>query len=109
MELKEVLNEYTKTVQTYKETPFDDKIQTAELMKDMAIILSALTSYKVKNKIDWDGKCFNLVKEGMTGTAAEKIANQEFPDLDMLRQLLKAGNNILDTMRSHVSLLKSEQ
>jgi len=109
MKLNEVLEEYSKTVQAYKETPFEDKNQTAELMKDMSIILSALTSYKVKSKKDWDGKCFNLVKEGMTGTAAEKIANQEFPDLDMLRQLLKAGNNILDTMRSHVSLLKSEK
>jgi len=109
MDLKEVLTEYLKNVESYKATPFENKIQTAELMKDMAIILSDLTNYKVKTKKLWDGKCFNLVKEGMTGTAAEKIANQEYPDLDMLRQILRAGNNILDTMRSHVSLLKSEK
>ena len=108
MKLGDVLKEYLSTVQTWKETPFNDLNQTAELMKDMAIILSELTVHKVKFKKVWNGKVFSL-RDEMSNAAAERTADTEFPELDQIRQVIRAGGNVLDAMRSTVSLLKSEK
>ena len=108
MKLSEVLKEYLSTVDTWRETPFDDMIQTAELMKDMAIILSQLTVHKVKFKKQWNALVFSL-RDETSIAAAEKQAHEKYPELDQIRQVIRAGNGILDTMRSQVSLLKSEK
>lgn len=107
MKLEETLAEYSKTVQSWKETPFDDLMQNAELMKDMAIILSDLTSHRVKFRKLWIKKVFEL-KDEMSVSASEKEADNEYPELYLLRQIINAGSNILDSMRSQCSLLKKE-
>ena len=107
MTLQEALEECTNTVHTWKETPFDDINQTAELMKDMAVIIYELTRHKVKFKEQWNAKCFEL-REDLSNAAAEKVANKEYPELDKIRQVIRAANNVLDSLRSQVSLLKNE-
>lgn len=108
MKLEDTLKETTQIIQTWKETPFDDLNQSAELMKDMAIVLYELTRHKVKFKKDWNAKCFSL-RDDMSVAAAEREANISVPELDTIRQVIRAGNNILDSIRSQVSLLKTER
>jgi hypothetical protein len=108
MNLDEVLKECTNTIHAWKETPFDNLDQNAELMKDLAIIIYELTRHKVKFKEQWNAKCFEL-RDEMSNAAAEKIASKDYPELDMIRQVIRAGNNVLDCIRSQVSLLKQER
>lgn len=105
MDLKEALEECTNTIQAYRETQFEDISQTTGLMKDMAIILYELARHKTKYKQLWNGECFSL--RGETSNAmAEKGAHAKYPELDMLRQVIRAGGNVLDAMRSQISFLK---
>lgn len=107
MTLQETLEELTKSIHEYRETPFDQVHQIAEIMKDVAILLYDLTRHKVKYKGDWNKVCFE--NRELSVAAAEREANNKVPELDMIRQVMRAGNNTLDTIRSHVSLLKKEQ
>lgn len=110
MELQEVLDECTKTVHAWQETQFEDIAQTSGLMKDMAIILYELARHKGLYKMQWNARCYKLTKEeGKTGTAAEKIANEEIPQLDTLILIMKVGKDALDVMRSQISYLKTDQ
>lgn len=106
--LENVLSEYNNTITCWRETPFDDLFKSAELMKDLAIILNNLSLHKIEYQIHWNKKCFEL-RDKMSVAASEKTANNELPELGKLRQVLKAGNNVLDSIRSQVSLLKQEQ
>lgn len=110
--LTEALEEYNNTVQAWKETPFDDISQTSELMKDLVIIKDFLVKEKIGYKKSWSSKWFKYhsSKEkggyGMSSTAAEKLASHNVPELDQLRQIIRSGNDMIDIMRSQVSLLK---
>lgn len=107
MDLQETLEELTKSIHSYRETPFDELHQIAEIMKDIAILLYDLTRHKVKYKKNWNQVCFE--NRDMSVAAAEREANIKVPELDLIRQVMRAGNNALDTIRSHVSLLKAEK
>ena len=51
------------------------------------------------------------IKDAMEAArkAAEREANIDVPELDTIRQVIRAGNNVLDSIRSQVSLLKTEK
>lgn len=110
MKLDEVLTECTNTVDAWRQTEFDNIDQTSSLMKDMALVLYELARHKDKYKKLWNAKCYFLInEEGRTGTAAEKVANEEVPELDTLRLIMKVGKDCLDVMRSQISYLKTDQ
>lgn len=112
MNLIEVLEEYNKVVQTWKETPFDDLHQTSELMKDMSIIKDSLVKHKIDYKKQWSAKWFYYFKSkekgglGMSNAAAEKLATHNVPEVDQIRYIINSGSDMLGVMRSQVSVLK---
>jgi len=106
MTLQEALERYSSIVDTYDSLQFDDKVATAELMKDMAVTLSYLTMNRIQYQKKWNGVVFSF--QG-TNAAGERKADQEVPELYQLRRIHDAGKSILDTMRSQISLLKQEQ
>lgn len=106
MNLSDALNRYNTIVDTYDSLSFDDKIATAELMKDMAVTLSYLTMNRIDMQRNWNREVFLF--QG-TNAAAERFADEKVPELYKLRRIHEAGKAILDTMRSQISLLKQEQ
>lgn len=105
MELKEALERYNTIVDTYDSIPFDDRMATAELMKDLAVCLSYLTMQRIVYQKEWNKIVFEF--EG-TNAAGERKADESKPELYQLRRIHEAGKAILDTMRSQISLLKQE-
>ena len=106
MTLKEALNKYNYIIDTYDGLSFSDKMETAELMKDMAVCLSYLTMHRIDAQKEWNSIVFN--HQG-TNASGERHADENVPQLYELRRIHEAGKAILDTMRSQISLLKSEQ
>lgn len=106
--MTDALQEYRNIVTSWKETPFDELNQSAELMKDMAIVLSDLTMHKIEFKKQWNAHIFKR-PPGESIASAERAADNAVPELAELREIIRAGNNILDAIRSQVSLLKSEK
>jgi len=109
--MTDALTKYQECVQTWKETPFDKLNQTAELMKDFAIVLSDLTMHKIDFKKRWNAHVYRITsaQEKKNISAAERDADFSIPELQELREVIRAGTNILDAIRSQVSLLKQEQ
>jgi hypothetical protein len=107
MNLQYWLDRYNETVLDYDNLPFDQKMKSAELMKDMAVILSYLTMERIEVQKKWIAFIFNQ-KNTMSNAAAEKLADSKYPELYQLRRIHEAGKAILDTMRSQISLLKQE-
>lgn len=105
MNLTEALKRYSEIVDTYDSISFDDKHAAGGLMKDLSVTLSYLTMERVSYQKKWNAVVFN--HEG-SNAAGEKKADKEVPELYQLRRIHEAGKAILDTMRSHVSLLKQE-
>ena len=105
MNLIEALKEYDNIVKDYKDISFDDVRGTSGLMKQMAVCLSYLTIERVAYQKLWNGVAFKHVG---TNAAGEKLATEAYPQLYQLRRIHEAGKNILDTMRSQISLLKQE-
>jgi hypothetical protein len=105
MTLKDALKRYDTIVDTYDSIPFDDKMATAELMKDMAVCLSYLTMHRIAYQKEWNKIVFEF--KG-TNAAGERKADEAKPELYKLRRIHEAGKIIQDTMRSQISLLKQE-
>ena len=105
MNLKEALNKYNSIIDTYDGLEFDDKMVTAGLMKDMAVCLSYLTMHRIEAQKEWNSIVFNHVG---TNASGERQADERVPQLYQLRRIHEAGKAILDTMRSQISLLKTE-
>jgi hypothetical protein len=106
-DLKDWLNKLDKTIESYYLASFDDKIFHTEKMKDLSVILFYLTKERIDYKKKWDAAYFEA-KKNNSSTASERIADLDVPEMYMLRRLHEVGKSILDTMRSHVSLLKQE-
>ena len=105
MNLKEALSEYYKTVDNYNQCDFTDGMNIVSLMKDLSVILSFLAHQKSIYHDKWVG----VTLEESSVAAGERKANKEVPELYHLRVILNTGYRILDTMRSNISYLKSEQ
>lgn len=105
MQLKEALKEYYTTVENYNKCSFTDGLTIISLMKDLSVILSFLAHQKSLFHDKWIG----VTLEENSVAAGERKANKEVPELYHLRVILNTGYKILDTMRSNISYLKSEQ
>lgn len=106
MNLSEALDRYNSIVDTYDSLQFDERMKSAELMKDLAVTLSYLTMHRIEAQKQWNGIVFN--HEG-TNASGERKADETVPQLYKLRRIHEAGKAILDSMRSQISLLKQEQ
>lgn len=106
MDLVTALEKYDQIVANYESISFDDVNGTTVLMKDMSICLSYLTMERVGFQKMWNAAVFTF--KG-TNAAGEKYANEQYPQLYRLRRIHEAGKTIIDTMRSHVNLLKQEK
>lgn len=105
MDLKEGLKNYTKIVESYGNTDFTDGMTILSLMKDLSVILSFLSHQKSIYHNKWIG----ITLEENSVAAGERKANKEVPELYHLRIIINTGYKVLDTMRSNLSYLKSEQ
>ena len=108
MDFNSALSRYRAIIDSYDALEFDDLHKTAELMKDMAVVLSYITMERNNYKKAWNSVIFESGKT-MSNAAAKANADHQVPELYESRRIHEAGKHILDTMRSQVSLLKQEQ
>lgn len=106
MNIAEALKEYDQTIADYNAIDFDDKYGTAGLLKNLSIILSYITKERIEAQKRWNAHVYNFDGSNASG---EKYANEQVPELYQLRKIYDVGKLVWETMRSHISLLKTEE
>ena len=110
--MEEILNEITNTIQDYKRMKsvlvFNDTEYLSTLMKDLSSNLFFLEAHLSDARDEYYSTIVKLLKNH-SATEAEKRAKDLHPEKRMLERFLTSGYKVLDSIRSHISLLKTEK
>lgn len=106
--LEDVLIEYNNIMQSWRETPFDQFRQNLELLKDIRIIVDALTFYYIDACKQM--RC-DIERLSKTHKITQAKAKAEYlnPNVHKLKCIIDSGNKTWETLRSQCSALKEEQ
>jgi hypothetical protein len=106
------LEECMKICANYRAAKMSDVYENPSLLLER---MKELGGYLVYLKLDkvFAHEAFNtrvneLIEEGMSKAAAETKASAEIPQLYKLRNMMEAFQRVHDTMRSHLSYIKTE-
>jgi hypothetical protein len=108
-ELESQLEKLYKYTNEYYKLSSQDGSQMLEIAKKIASILLYLAKVKSDVHYEFQLKINELTENKKSSVArAENIAHCLYPENYKLRQILKAGYEILNIIRSQVSYLKQE-
>lgn len=107
-EYKEVIGKMNSVINAYRNISEADPTSLLDFAKDLSTALYYLATVRAGIHDKWQRYSSVLIKEGSSVANAEKLAHIEFPSLYELRNVTKAAYEVLNIIRSHVSLLKQE-
>ncbi len=103
------LDEVTKIIEAYgspKKMPDGHTIN--EYLRKLTTRLYYLETLRTEAKQKHDAIIFQAVNEGESVARASNKADNEVPELYLLRRILESGYRCSDAMRSNLSYLKKE-
>jgi hypothetical protein len=79
------------------------------LLQKITSLLYYLESVRSEIHDAYEGKVFELVKDGQSVARAVNEANVTYPQMYQLRRLMDAGYRIVDAIRTNISYIKNER
>jgi hypothetical protein len=102
----EKLNHY---VNEYYKCNRQDGETLLMLLQKITALLYYLESVRSEIHDAYEGKVFELVKDGQSVARAVNEANVTYPQMYQLRRLMDAGYRVVDAIRTNISYLKHER
>jgi len=103
--MEAILNKITDLIQTYESGAW----QTPDALREMLRELTANYYYLTKHNIEAYQK-YNEVQYKHKGSvsAGKILADEQVPELRMLRKIMEATDHVMWAMRSELSIIKKE-
>ena len=101
----EQLNEY---VNRYYKCNRTDGSELLLLLQKITALLYYLETLRAETHDAYEGKVFELVREGSSVARAINEANVTYPMMYQLRRIMDAGYRVVDAIRTNISYIKSE-
>ena len=105
MKLKEWLDAYDKEVEKYSRLQWNSRPELNTLLKRLTVILSQLQDERSEAHQKYNGILFNF-QEAVNRAIIQ--ADHDVPELYMLRRIMKAGYEIVGSIRSNISSTNKE-
>jgi hypothetical protein len=103
--METILNKITDLIQTYESGAW----QTPDALREMLRELTANYYYLTKHNIEAYQKHNEIQYKHKGSVAAGKIlADEQVPELRMLRKIMEATDHVIWSMRSELSIIKKE-
>lgn len=113
--MEKLLLRISSSVQRYRdmgeELVFDDIQELSTIMKNLSSDLFFLEKHRDDASRKYNQILFANTNSphNMSVNKAEILANEQCPELYMLRRIMTSGYKCLDSVRSHISALKQEK
>ena len=101
----EKLNDY---VNRYYKADLKNGAELSLLLQKITGLLYYMETVRAEVHDAYEGKVFELVKEGNSVARAVTEANVTYPQMYQLRRVMDAGYRIVDAIRTNISYIKSE-
>lgn len=106
MSMDEHLDKVTQIIMEYESGSWLTTDRLRELLRELSSEIYFLTKYKIEAKNKW-----NSLRYIHTGSVASGliIADEEVPELKMLRDIIRAAEGVKTSIVMEISILKNEQ
>lgn len=112
-EMQGILNTITECIDAYEALPHKLTFNDCEILSDLLKTVSSNLFYLEKHRDEYKRKhtaiLHNLIKDGSPVSKAQIIADDQVPEIYMLRRFMLSGYKLQDSLRTHISLLKNEK
>ena len=106
----EHLSKINQLVDEYNDIAIPTAMSLSNILKQMTSQLFYLGKYRADYKLKYNGIIFNSTKgKSMSVAAATIKAEQEVPELYMLRYVMKGAYGVIDALRTNISTLNKER
>ena len=108
-DLEQTIQHLHACVETYRATQPSDGNTLLALAQEISSLLYFLSEEKTRYHDNWQRYVYELTTtQKMNVNRAENAAHKAYPQLYRLRYIIRAGNEIVNIIRSQVSYLKNE-
>lgn len=111
--MDKLLANITISIQTYRDLgdrlSFNDTVELSAIMKNLSSDLFFLEKHRDSASRKHNSILHSHISEGSAVSKAEIIANEQCPELYMLRRIMTSAYKTLDAIRSNISFLKQER
>jgi hypothetical protein len=104
--LEDALNKMGQAIQRYETCKLSLVADQSEILRDLSTSLYHLADFRVRFHEDW--MSFYLHSKGKSEAAKEREADMKCPELYKIRQMMSAGQKVLESVRSTLSASKNE-
>lgn len=103
--MEEILNKISDIIETYESGAWHSKENLRVLLRELTSNIYFLTKYN----IEYHEK-HNAVQYKHKGSVASGLilANEQFPELRMLRKIMESANNVARSITMELSIIKNE-
>jgi hypothetical protein len=109
IELQKTIDLLRLCIENYRDTDPNDGNTLLAIAQEVTALLYYLAEEKTRYHDNWQKYVFELTTtQKMNVNRAENSAHVEYPQLYQLRYIIRAGNEVVNIIRSQVSYLKSE-
>lgn len=106
--MKESLNKITIAIDHYENDDDANPFDLVEYLRVISTHLFRLEVIRCQYRERFEKIRFEQISEGNSAAKATNYAEVKVPELYMLRHIIGQANRVCDSIRTHVSLLKSE-
>lgn len=104
------LNELTEYIQAYDDTSLNDGESLNYLLQKINTTLFYLETERAIFKKKYEQRIYELTTDKkLTVARAVNFAENEVPELYLLRRIMDSGYRVSDAIRTNISFLKSEK
>jgi hypothetical protein len=108
-DLQSTIDDLHACIDTYRGTEPTDGNTLLALAQEISTLLYYLAEEKTRYHDNWQRYLYALITEQkMNVNRADNAAHIAYPQLYQLRYIIRAGNEVLNIIRSQVSYLKAE-
>ena len=103
--MQEILQKITNLIETYESGVW----VSADNLRVMLRVLTANNYYLTKHNIEYFQK-YNAIQYKHKGSVSsgKVLAEEQVPELRMIRKIMEATDNVIWSMRSELSIIKKE-
>ena len=104
------LDKLNDLVDEYNDMAIPTAMALSNILKQLTSQLFYLGKYRADYKFKYNGIIFNSTKgKAMSVAAATVKAEQEVPELYMLRYIMKGAYGVVDALRTNISTINKEK
>lgn len=108
-DIQATINRLNECIMTYRDTNPSDGNSLLAIAQEISTLLYFLSEEKTRQHDNWQRCVYDMTtNKGMNVNRAENAAYVMYPQLYHLRYIIRAGNEVLNIIRSQVSFLKAE-